>query len=78
MQFHFNGVYYYFTNTQLVVAAVVLIVVVLIAVGVYLQHRKAKTLALRNRFGSEYDRAVLKHGSAKKAEAKLSDRENPR
>ncbi|MGO9775043.1 MAG: hypothetical protein ACLPM3_00460 [Terracidiphilus sp.] len=76
MQFHFNGVYYYFTNTQLVVAAVVLIVVVLIAVGVYLQHRKAKTLALRNRFGSEYDRAVLKHGSAKKAEAKLSDRES--
>ena len=75
MQFHFNGVYYYFTNTELIVAAVVFIVVVLVAVGAYLQHRKAKTQALRNRFGSEYDRAVLRHGSTKKAEAKLSDRE---
>jgi len=56
------------------VAAVVLVVVVLIAVGVYLQYRKAKTLALRQRFGSEYDLAVLKHGSTKEAEAKLAGR----
>jgi hypothetical protein len=74
MQFQFNGVFYHFTNTQLIVAAVVLVVVVLIAVGAYLQHRKAKTLALRNRFGTEYDRAVLTHGSTKEAEAKLADR----
>jgi hypothetical protein len=74
MQFQFNGVYYHFTNIQLIVAAAVLIVVALIAVGAYLQHRKAKTLALRNRFGTEYDRAVLKDGSTKKAEAKLVDR----
>jgi hypothetical protein len=64
----------HFTNTQLIVAAVVLVVVVVIAVAAYLQHRKAKTAALRNRFGSEYDRAVLEHGSAHKAEAKLADR----
>ncbi len=75
MQFQFNGVYYQFTNTQLIVAAVVLIVVVLITVGAYLERRKAKTLALRNRFGTEYDRAVLDNGSTKKAESKLSDRE---
>ena len=75
MQFHFNGAYYYFTNTELIVAAVALVVVVLIAIGAYLQHRKAKTLALRNRFGSEYDRAVLTHGSTKNAEVKLVDRE---
>jgi hypothetical protein len=74
MQFQFNGVFYHFTDTQLVVAAVVLIVVVLIAIGAYLQHRKAKTLALRNRFGTEYERAVLKHGSRNAAEAKLADR----
>jgi hypothetical protein len=74
MQIHFKGVYYYFTDTQLIVAAVVLVVVVLIAVGVYLQYRKAKTLALRQRFGSEYDLAVLKHGSTKEAEAKLAGR----
>jgi hypothetical protein len=66
---------YHFTNTELIVAAVALVVVVLIAVGTYLQHRKAKTAALRNRFGSEYDRAVQEHGSSRKAEAKLADRE---
>ena len=75
MQFRLNGVYYYFTNNSLIEIAVVLIVVALIAVGAYLQRRKAKTLALRNRFGTEYDRAVLDHGSTKKAEAKLIDRE---
>jgi len=74
MQLHFNGQYYYFTDTELIVAAVVFIVVVLIAVGAYFQYRKAKTLALRNRFGTEYDRAVLKHGSAKKAEAEAAQK----
>ncbi len=65
----------HFTNTQLIVAAVLLAaVVVVIAVAAYLHHRKAKTAALRNRFGTEYDRAVLEHGSAQKAEAKLADR----
>jgi hypothetical protein len=64
-----------FTNTQLIVAAVVLVVVVVIAVAAYLQHRKSKTAAFRNRFGSEYDRAVLEHGSSRRAEAKLADRE---
>jgi hypothetical protein len=65
----------HFTNTQLIVAAVILVVVVVIAVAAYLQHRKAKTAAFRNRFGTEYDRAVLEHGSSHKAEAKLADRE---
>ncbi|MGB6745345.1 MAG: hypothetical protein WBE38_16990 [Terracidiphilus sp.] len=52
-----------------------LAVFVLIAVAAYLQHRRNKTAALRNRFGSEYDRAVVVHGSSRKAEAKLADRE---
>jgi hypothetical protein len=66
---------FHFTNTELIVAAVVLVVVVAIAVGIYLQHRKAKTAGLRNRFGSEYDRAIQEHGSSQKAEAKLAGRE---
>ena len=74
MQFQINGVYYSFTNMQIIVTAIVLLVVVLIAVGAYIQHRKAKTLALRNRFGTEYDRAILTHGSKTKAEATLADR----
>jgi hypothetical protein len=63
------------TNAETIVAAVILFLVLAIAVGIYLKYHKTKTLALRNRFGSEYDRAVLEHGSSRKAEAKLADRE---
>ncbi|MGA3069948.1 MAG: hypothetical protein ABSD43_06995 [Terracidiphilus sp.] len=73
MNYQFMG--YYFTETQLIVASAVLVVVVLIAVGAFVERRRSRTLALRNRFGSEYDRAVLKHGSPRQAEAKLADRE---
>jgi len=38
------------------------------------RRRKSKTAALRNRFGSEYDRAVQDDGSLDAAEGKLSDR----
>jgi hypothetical protein len=67
---------YNFTTIQLVIAAVVLVVLILIAVGVFIQRRRQRTLAFRNRFGSEYDLAVVKHGSAREAEAKLADRES--
>jgi len=64
-----------FTNTQIAIAVIVLVLVAAIAVGVYLKHRKTRTLALRNRFGTEYERAVVTHGSSHKAEAKLADRQ---
>ena len=64
-----------FTNIQLIVAAVVLIIVAIIAVALYLRRRKTRTAGFRIRFGSEYDRAVVEHGSSRKAEAKLADRE---
>jgi hypothetical protein len=67
--------FHQFTNTQLIIAGTVLVLVV-IFVAEYLRRRKAKTASLRNRFGSEYDRAVNEHGSAQKAEAKLADRES--
>ena len=73
MDYYFMG--YHFTTTELIAAAVVLVVLILVAVGIYVQRRKTRTLAFRNRFGSEYDRAVLKHGSPRQAEAKLADRE---
>jgi len=66
---------FHLTDLQMIVAAVVLIAIVAVVLAAYLQRRKARTLALRDRFGSEYDRAVLKHGSAREAEAKLADRE---
>lgn len=73
MNYQFMG--YDFTYTQLIVVSAVLVVVVLIAVGWLVERRRARTRDLRNRFGSEYDRAVLTHGSSQKAEAKLADRE---
>ena len=66
----------HFTNTQLIIAAVLLVAAVVIAVFAYFQRRKAKTASFRDRFGSEYERAVQEHGSPKKAESKLADREN--
>jgi hypothetical protein len=63
----------HFTPTQLIVAAVAILFIVAIAVATFLQKRKTK--ALRSRFGPEYDRAVLEHGSSQKAEAKLVGRE---
>jgi hypothetical protein len=64
-----------FTNMQIAIAVFVLVLVAAIAVGVYLKHRKTRTLAFRNRFGTEYERAVVTHGSSNKAEAKLADRQ---
>jgi len=55
--------------------AVAAAVVVIIGVGMwlYVRKRRGTTAGLRQKFGPEYDRAVLAHGS--KAEAKLADRE---
>jgi hypothetical protein len=75
MQFQFNGVEYQFTPTELIVAALVFVLVVGIAIAWYVQRSKTRTLAFRNRFGTEYDRAVLTHGSSREAEAKLAARE---
>ena len=66
---------YDFTTNQLIAVAVIVVVLVLVAVGAFIQRRKVRTLAFRNRFGSEYDRAVVQHGSPREAEAKLADRE---
>jgi hypothetical protein len=64
-----------FTNTQLMAAAAVVLVVIVIAVAGYLAYRRIRTRAFRTRFGPEYDRAVITHGSSHQAEAKLADRE---
>jgi hypothetical protein len=64
-----------FTNTQVMVTAVVIAIVLVVAISGYLIYRKSRTHAFRTRFGPEYDRAVKTHGSSRKAEAKLADRE---
>src|ERR1700747_587993 len=65
---------YQFTNMQLTVAAVLVIALVIVVVG-YLTYRRTRTRAFRTRFGPEYDRAVLRHGSRRRAETNLADRE---
>jgi hypothetical protein len=67
--------FHQFTSAQIIIAVTVLVIVAIFVVE-YLKRRKAKTAALRNRFGTEYDRAVLEHGSLETAEAKLADRES--
>jgi hypothetical protein len=73
MDYQFMG--HYISNTQLIVAIVILAVVILVAVAAYIQYRRTRTQKLRSKFGSEYDRAIVTHGSTQKAEAKLVGRE---
>jgi len=41
----------------------------------YVRKRRSTTAGLRQKFGPEYERAVREHGSERKAEAKLADRQ---
>jgi hypothetical protein len=65
-----------FTNTQIMLVAAGLAVIVFIVLILYKRRRNTRTAGFKTRFGSEYDRAVLTHGSSQKAEAKLADRES--
>ena len=64
-----------YTNTQVMVTLVEIVLAIVVAIFGYLIYRKSRTHAFRTRFGPEYDRAVMTHGSSRKAEAKLADRE---
>ncbi|MGD0567741.1 MAG: hypothetical protein ABSA78_04995 [Candidatus Sulfotelmatobacter sp.] len=55
-------------------AAAVILIIALVA-WLYVRKRRSTTAGLRQKFGPEYDRAVLTHGSGRKAEATLVDRE---
>jgi hypothetical protein len=61
------------TDPRLIAIAGTVIVLIAVATWLYVQKRRTTTAGLRQKFGPEYDRAVLAHGS--KAEAKLADRE---
>jgi FtsZ-interacting cell division protein ZipA len=54
---------------------VIVIVVVVIALVVAMAARRRRTAMLRQRFGSEYDRAVETHDGQRAAEAELRGRE---
>ena len=60
------------TNTVIVVA-VVAVALVIVAAILIVKARERKHL--KQQFGSEYDRAVVEHGDARKAEVVLLERE---
>jgi hypothetical protein len=62
-------------DPKLIAGVVVVILVIVVAVALYVRKRKKTTAELRDRFGPEYERAVQTHGSERRAEAKLVDRE---
>lgn len=62
-------------DPKLIGLAVVVILVIVLVALIYARKRKSKTAGLRQRFGPEYERAVVEHGSEGKAESKLADRQ---
>ena len=61
-------------DPKLMVLGGVVIVIVAVVIWLYVRKRSSTTADLRKKFGPEYERAVLAHGSERKAEAKLADR----
>jgi len=62
-------------DPKLIVLVGAVILIIAVIVWLYARKRKSTTADLRQKFGPEYERAVLAHGSERKAEAKLADRE---
>jgi len=60
-------------DPRLIALAAGIILIVAVGAWLYVRKRRGTTAGLRQKFGPEYDRAVLTHGS--QAEAKLADRE---
>jgi hypothetical protein len=62
-------------DPKLIGVAVVVILVIAVLAWMYVRKRRTSSAKLRQRFGPEYERAVRTHGSERRAEAKLADRE---
>jgi hypothetical protein len=62
-------------DPKLLILAAVVIMVIAVVAWLYMRKRRNTTASLRKKFGPEYDRAVLVHGTGRKAETKLEDRQ---
>ena len=62
-------------DPKLIALAAVIVLIIVVLTWLYVRNRRHTTADLRHKFGPEYERAVLTHGSERKAEAKLADRE---
>jgi len=54
-------------DPKMIILVAVLIVIAAVLIWLYVRNRRRTTAGLRQKFGSEYDRAVLAHGSERKA-----------
>ncbi len=63
------------SDPKFIIGLVVILAIIVIGVALYVRNRRKTTAKLRERFGTEYDRAVVQHGSESKAQAKLEARE---
>jgi hypothetical protein len=63
-------------DPMFIMLAGVVVLVIAVLAWLYVQKRRSTTAGLRQKFGPEYERAVQKHGSERKAEAKLANRQD--
>jgi hypothetical protein len=63
-------------DPKFIMLAGVVILVIAVLAWLYAQKRRSTTAGLRQKFGPEYERAVQKHGSERKAEVKLANRQD--
>ena len=63
-----------FSNPMVIAALAIVVLGIIVAIAVSV-HKRNTSAHLRAKFGPEYERAVLEHGSERKAEAILADRE---
>ena len=63
-------------DPMFVMLAGVVILVIAVLAWLYVRKRRSTTAGLRQKFGPEYERAVQKHGSERKAEVKLANRQD--
>ena len=63
------------SDPRLIVAVAVIVLLIVVGIALVVRKRRKTSAGLRRRFGAEYDRAVVEHGSERNAEVKLADRE---
>jgi hypothetical protein len=62
-------------DPKVIILAVAVVLLIVVALALYIRKRRKTSAELRHRFGPEYQFAVQQHGSERKAEAQLADRE---
>jgi hypothetical protein len=64
-----------FSSPTLLIVLIAIAFLIVLGAIAYTRMRKGNTFQMRKRFGSEYERAVVEHGSESKAESRLAARE---